>query len=268
MAAPKAYFYAKPNGLEVSFFDRSVKTGQNPVYAWSFGDGSSSSDADPIHTYESSGYYQISLSYTDSLGTSTISLLLYISESGIIGTQPIIFMVKDRLPDGVEISDQDIYSRVRHWQNILHASIPSNVSYEDRHDEYKYSELENSFITRLVLRDSIIDSANQYLFTLGGGSSAGAQGDVKKITTGPADAEWFSASSSWYSIMRPGSLWDQILKEACYLANILGVKISGCEGNDLIMAPSIQTVTRESVSPDNQFTYQLDLGFDTVPSMG
>jgi len=270
MHPPKAYFYAKPNGLEVSFYNRTVPGGTGPSYVWDFGDGNSSTQENPTHTYSESGYYRVKFSCTDSEGTSSVALIVYFSASGITGTEPIMYMVKARIPQDVSVTDQDIYSETLKWQEVFYDSFPSVISYENRHDETLYSALENSVIAKLVVRDLIAAGANSYLLTLGGGSSSGGSGDIKKITTGPADAEWFSASSSWYGIMRPGSLWDQLNKEICTLGSVLQVKMPGCEGNSVIMAPQIKSITRDPISPDNQFTYHLDLaiGTDTPPSVG
>lgn len=40
-------------------------------YLWNFGDNTQSTDANPVHTYSTSGTYQVSLTVTDNLGAST-----------------------------------------------------------------------------------------------------------------------------------------------------------------------------------------------------
>src|SRR5207342_3054798 len=39
-------------------------------YAWDFGDGTNSSEADPTHTYAAAGTYQVTLKVTDAGGLS------------------------------------------------------------------------------------------------------------------------------------------------------------------------------------------------------
>jgi len=57
--------------LEVKFGDTSA--GKFVTYAWDFGDGSSSSEANPTHTYTTPGSYSVSLTVTDQIGRSTSS---------------------------------------------------------------------------------------------------------------------------------------------------------------------------------------------------
>ena len=58
--------------LTVSFAD-NINDGGNPTYVWNFGDGNSSSDSTPVHTYTNSGTYHITVTKTTSLGCSATS---------------------------------------------------------------------------------------------------------------------------------------------------------------------------------------------------
>ncbi|MEZ5008235.1 MAG: T9SS-dependent M36 family metallopeptidase [Chitinophagales bacterium] len=53
----------------IEFTDQSV--GTPLVYNWDFGDGNSSDEANPTHTYQNSGTYTVSLSITDNISSST-----------------------------------------------------------------------------------------------------------------------------------------------------------------------------------------------------
>jgi PKD repeat protein len=57
----------------VQFNNTSAKTGN---VSWDFGDGSSSSDANPQHKYSKSGVYQVTLT-VDGVGSRTYPLLIY-----------------------------------------------------------------------------------------------------------------------------------------------------------------------------------------------
>jgi PKD repeat protein/Zn-dependent protease len=75
--APAVDFYtATQSGsapLRVSFYDRSE--GTLPLrYLWDFGDGSSSTEQNPTHTYATNGKYTVSLTVTNSLGQDTKTL--------------------------------------------------------------------------------------------------------------------------------------------------------------------------------------------------
>jgi PKD repeat protein len=78
---PNADFSANPvtgaPPLAVAFTDKS--TGSTPrTYQWTFGDGGTSTVANPTHTYTASGLYTVTLTVTNSYGTDTATKSEYI----------------------------------------------------------------------------------------------------------------------------------------------------------------------------------------------
>jgi PKD repeat protein len=69
-----------PPPLDVAFTS-TVQGGTSPyTYAWTFGDGGTSTVADPSHTYGSAGNYQATLTVTDWLGhTAGMSLVVHVA---------------------------------------------------------------------------------------------------------------------------------------------------------------------------------------------
>ncbi|NJL71869.1 MAG: PKD domain-containing protein [Candidatus Competibacteraceae bacterium] len=71
---PTAAFTASPSTgaapLSVQFDDRSTPSGQ-PIttWAWSFGDGGTSTDQEPVHVYATAGSYTVSLTVTSADGS-------------------------------------------------------------------------------------------------------------------------------------------------------------------------------------------------------
>lgn len=65
-----ARFNAIPNGYNVQFSDSSINAHD---WAWDFGDGQSSVQENPQHTYSTSGVYVVSLSVKNNCFTDTIS---------------------------------------------------------------------------------------------------------------------------------------------------------------------------------------------------
>ena len=78
---PTANFSFVQNELSVSFTDTSTDVdGSIQTWSWNFGDGQSSSVANPVHTYSTSGTYTVSLDVTDNDGlTDSISQQVSVS---------------------------------------------------------------------------------------------------------------------------------------------------------------------------------------------
>jgi len=68
--------------LTVDF--QNVSMGNSFVSSWDFGDGQTSAENNPVHTYDSTGTYEVTLTIVDTIipCTSTVSGLVYLSESG------------------------------------------------------------------------------------------------------------------------------------------------------------------------------------------
>jgi len=82
---PVAKFLAEPSGgqapLTVQFTDLS--TGNPKSWEWSFGDGTQSSEKNPVHIFQQAGQYNVTLRVTNAYGTDK-----YSHETGINVTAP------------------------------------------------------------------------------------------------------------------------------------------------------------------------------------
>ena len=72
---PEAGFEYATQGLAVDFTDLS-RDANNDItqWSWDFGDGTTSTDASPAHTYAQAGNYEVSLTVTDSEGNTDTSI--------------------------------------------------------------------------------------------------------------------------------------------------------------------------------------------------
>jgi len=80
LRAPVAAFSASPTSgnapLKVVFTDRSK--GSPTSWKWSFGDGTYSTEKNPVHTYSKAGRYTVSLTVKNSVGKCTLTGFGYI----------------------------------------------------------------------------------------------------------------------------------------------------------------------------------------------
>ena len=85
---PRARFTASPmtgyHPLAVRFTDRSL--GMPTGWQWDFGDGNTSSEQNPGHTYTAPGRYTITLMVTSSGGSSSYSSFVWVREEIVIPT--------------------------------------------------------------------------------------------------------------------------------------------------------------------------------------
>ena len=83
--APVASYTVKDvQDLKVSLQNTSTDPDNDAMkYKWSFGDGKTSKDANPVHTYEKAGTYKISLKVSDGLLTDTYTQKVVVNTSPV-----------------------------------------------------------------------------------------------------------------------------------------------------------------------------------------
>jgi hypothetical protein len=136
--APTADFFYSIDGLDVTFTDSSSDPDGNVVYwSWNFGDGSTSTVQNPIHTYTSGGTYPVSLMVTDTEGaTGSVSENVTVTAvNGGITMSATGYKVKglqkaDLNWTGATSANIDIY---RNKSKIV--TIANNGSYKDNIDK-------------------------------------------------------------------------------------------------------------------------------------
>ncbi|KAA3639657.1 MAG: PKD domain-containing protein [Bacteroidetes bacterium] len=74
----QALFYfelANDAGTSFAFFDASI--GENDYWIWDFGDGNSSDEQNPVHTYENPGIYLVTLTVGNEDCSSSVTMLVF-----------------------------------------------------------------------------------------------------------------------------------------------------------------------------------------------
>ncbi len=83
-APPTAAFTEVIEGSTVSFVNTSVN---GTSYSWDFGDGNSSTEENPVHTYANDGNYTVVLSATNEFGTTDATANIVISTNSVFNAQ-------------------------------------------------------------------------------------------------------------------------------------------------------------------------------------
>jgi PKD repeat protein len=78
-APPVADFTASANYLEVEFTDQS--TNSPTAWSWTFGDGGTSAEQNPTHTYAAASTYTVSLTVSNTEGSDTYTESITVEES-------------------------------------------------------------------------------------------------------------------------------------------------------------------------------------------
>jgi PKD repeat protein len=134
---PVANFtHAQPNNCdgEVSFFDISSCNPDADSWLWNFGDGNTSTEQNPVHTYLSNGYYNVSLQVTNINGSSQInipnSVLIEKSLPPLVSDQHFCF--------GESVSFFSPDNEIFEWFSTENSSTPVQSS-----DNISFASLEN-----------------------------------------------------------------------------------------------------------------------------
>ncbi len=246
----RAYFSYVPLGLSVRFLNLS--TGNPTSFVWGFGVTGidPSTEAEPIVSYAQSGVYEVTLTISDGVTTEAVTLSVGVTNLFTSPALPVQILdaVMSRLPTPVLPTVPVIDGFIKKWQIYLADLIDPNIATPDTFDQYKWPALVNDLIINLCLYDIITDKVMSASAASAVASGTGS-GALKKVVTGPAEAEWFSSAESAYSMMKAGGLYDQIKQRICILAHKLRIPLGLCESLSWkVLAPTVSKMA-EAPSP-------------------
>lgn len=258
-------------GLEVSFKVVS-KVPANATVGWDFGvSGSSSEDLNPTFTYESPGYYTVTLTVTEPAkeegGEPTISTVSQTVMVTDVGTKTHLndsiynlidlYIPPNLVSDGMTLQQKTTY--IQKWQLYLGPLVDRYIPIEEYTNELQYEGLENQLVMELAVWDflnvqitSLLTGTGQYIDFLTyqtqtskqdteekHGDDQGTTSKVKRIQTGPTEVEYFDDLSdslstlykAYTQALQPGGIMDILRQNLCNLASRLQIFLPFCDNS-------------------------------------
>lgn len=156
--APVARFLKSTSGLSVQFTDSSLYVPTS--WSWAFGDGQVSTSKNPLHTYSTSGTYNVVLTAINGLGSDTVVHTIVVSEYPTL-SQSISEMVECAVPSGIKVSGDCFDQNKAKWQLYLQplVDLPLVVNPNDVFNEAKWPPLVNILISKLIIYEAILQAA-------------------------------------------------------------------------------------------------------------
>lgn len=255
----KVSFTLKKRGKSVSFINTSRGVPVGSTYLWDFGvNGDTSTEQNPPDkTYDDQGFYQITLTVTPPPGDKekpqTVTDTIGISDSNQPTLSDTIYnLIESYLPDDLVqyITQKDKKVYIEKWQLYIQPLVNHEVPLEEYNNEFAYSALENQLVMELAAYDwlltgimSLMRSVTNVVQDSTSHTDPPEQpsentGNVKKITTGPSEVEFFdttlsgdqaaSLTKAINSALQPGGLLDSIKANMCMLAERLEIYLPIC----------------------------------------
>lgn len=158
MSKPTASFSFIPNGLSVKFTDRS--SGIINSWAWDFGNSTNSVAQNPPDVvYSSAGTYVVTLTSTNSEGSSTFQFPIMVAATPILNLS-IRQQVMYGLPSGIALDEIALQQGIMKWQLFLQPLMnPDSIPNSDVFNETKWVPMANVLISKLVIYDMVQKAA-------------------------------------------------------------------------------------------------------------
>ncbi|MBD1583088.1 S8 family serine peptidase [Pseudoalteromonas sp. S16_S37] len=125
VGGPVASFSFSVNGTTVKFTNSSTDARS---YSWQFGDGASSSDMSPSHTYAAAGTYQVTLTATDGAKSNSVTQSVQVGDVTPPGCDGISAWSASKM---YQVGDQVSYKNYKYeaiwWSRSAQPDIFSNV---------------------------------------------------------------------------------------------------------------------------------------------
>lgn len=245
----KVEFIFTKSQLEVNFTNLSADIEGGKVPTWNFGDGNTSTEESPSHTYEKLGRYIVTLSYGEGEGESA-QMVVMVSDKVFTTLSDTMYNLIDYLlPSDIfgTISVAQKYQFISKWQLYLAPLVNHCIPLEDSYNELYFEALENQLVMEAAAYDYMVLNVNQMVqgfstkLTESQQSSHRGSGDdeggkVKHITTGPSEVEFFNEEDYLSDVfaniikaMDPKGVIALMRQQLCMLAERLDIYLPICQ---------------------------------------
>lgn len=158
----------------------------------------------------------------------------------------ILQTVTERMPSTLLPSAPVMKGYLEKWQlflaPLMDPEIPESIAFNDS----SWPRLGQELLISLLIYEALDMQMKAFIFSSTGGSSSstssttGVSGMVKKVVTGPTEAEFFSPKETMSEVIKPGGLFYMNRDALCMLASRLNISLYICrDNNKVIIAPDI-----------------------------
>jgi hypothetical protein len=143
----------------------------------------------------------------------------------------------DLLPDSSVLSDY-----LTKWKLFIAPLLDPEIPIDLIFDDSSWPLLAAELLVSLVIYEVLDISIKAYLLSAVGSttSSTGSTGIVKKVVTGPTEAEFFSPKETMSEVIKPGGLFYITKDTVCMLASRLNITLYICPDlNRPVIAPDV-----------------------------
>ncbi len=227
----QASFNIYPQLLVVQFTDKSIVDEGKTIasWAWDFGDSQTATTQNPSHTYAAAGKYKVTLSVTDS-DAGVLESVRYI----MVDTKPILpvsveDLVKLKLPSSFPYQPAQLSANISIWQLYIQPLVNSpGVVEGDAFNETAYPPVVNALIAYLAAYQIMLDYTSSAAISAAGSGINGEEGVVKRIETGPANAEFRDTSDYLKYLTQQNGVMEQLRKQLCMLSKRAMIEVEYC----------------------------------------
>ena len=247
----KVEFLFQKKKLEVTFTNLSTDV-EGATPQWDFGDGNTSNEVSPTHTYEKLGRYIVTLSYGSSEeNPSSTQQVIMVSDKVYTTLSDTIYnLINFLLPEDIsgEIPMANKQQLISKWQLYLAPLVRHCIPPEEFNNEFYFEALENQLVMEAAAYDIMVLRINQMVQGFSTkltksqqqSSSSGEEPEdenkVKHITTGPSEVEFFNEEdylsdvfSSVIKAMDPEGIIALMKSQLCMLAERLDIYLPICQ---------------------------------------